>query len=51
MNSWTESFNKITGQLDGLINSMGGNAKEYTQVEDQGVQTAAQFMHTLPGFH
>ena len=51
MNSWKASFNKITEQLNGLVDSMGGNAQTYTQSEDGGVQTANTFMSSLPGFN
>ena len=51
MNQWQQGFNKITNQLQGLVESMGGNAREYTQTEDSGVQTGQQFMSSLPGFN
>ncbi|MFI5492926.1 WXG100 family type VII secretion target [Actinoplanes sp. NPDC051859] len=50
MTAWEQSFNKITSQLNGLIDSMGGNANDYIQIEDSGVQAGTNFLQSLPGF-
>lgn len=48
MNTWEGQFNTIIKELIHMIEVMGGNAKAYTQNEDNAVNTAGAWALGLP---
>lgn len=49
MNSWEDNFMVIIRRLNGMIEAMGGNAKDYEKQADEAVNLASAWSTGLDG--
>lgn len=49
MDQWEQGFQRVITALNGMIESMGGNANMYGQQEDAAAAIAQSFGGALPG--